>query len=446
MKPITFFISALAVLPLAVSADCPGHQMEAAQKKAAEQKKDLLIVISGNAWSKGSKEFDQEILRNDEIMKGMAKDFEKIVFDYPNRREDAHKDLLEIQQKYRFREMPSLILVDPQGRPYAYTGANNAKPDEFLAHLAGLHKVGVERDRLFGEGLKAKGLERANLYIQALKSLETLPDGSIREFYSPELTFIAQADPEGKTSYVNELEKAEALRNERERYNLFLRNREFDKVIKEAESEGAKLKGEDAQRLKIYVIQALAGKHDYEQAIKEIEVMTKMAPESDYAKNSKQYVSYLTNAKTRHERMKEGAKKPRVAKKPIVSKPVAIVTDINALKKEAKEIEAAAAMAIVKEEELKKSNVASAKKISDLEAELKKLREGDKKAAEALKKASVEREKLARKATAMKEVVENHEAMEKRKRDIGLLEKKAAELKKQGEELRKKAAGIQQGK
>jgi len=135
-----------------------------------------------------------------------------------------------------------------------------------------------------------------------------------------------------------------------------------------------------------------------------------------------------------------------VAKKPIVSKPVAIVTDINALKKEAKEIEAAAAMAIVKEEKLKKSNVASAKKISDLEAELKKLREGDKKAAEALKKASVEREKLARKATAMKEVVENHEAMEKRKRDIGLLEKKAAELKKQGEELRKKAAGIQQGK
>lgn len=444
MKPITFFISALAVLPLAVSADCPGHQMEAAQKKAAEQKKDLLIVISGNAWSKGSKKFDQEILRNDEIIKGMAKDFEKIVFDYPNRREDAHKDLLEIQQKYRFREMPSLILVDPQGRPYAYTGANNAKPDEFLAHLAGLHKVGVERDRLFGEGFKAKGMERANLYIQALKSLETLPDGSIREFYSPELTFIAQADPEGKTSYVNEIEKAEALRNERERYNLFLRSREFDKVIKEAESEGAKLKGEDAQRLKIYVIQALAGKHDYEQAIKEIEVMTKMAPESDYAKNSKQYVSYLTNAKTRHER----AKTPRVKKpsKPIVSKPVAIVTDINALKKEAKEIEAAAARAIVKEEELKKSNVASAKKISDLEAELTKLREGDKKAAEALKKASVESAKLARKATAMKEVVENHEAMEKRKRDIGLLEKKAAELKKQGEELRKKAADIQQGK
>ena len=448
MKPITFLISALAALPLSVSADCPGHQMEAAQKKAAEQKKDLLIVISGSTWSEGSKKLDQEVLKNEAFKKEIEKDFVNVIFDYPNRREDAHTDLLEIQQKYRFREMPSLILADQGGRPYAYTGSKNFKPEELIKHLAGLHKVGNECKRLFDEGSKAKGMERAKLYIKALKSLETLPEGMIREFYSPELTLIAQADPKGESGYVNEIEKAEALRKERERYNLFLRNREFDKVIKEAKAEGAKLKGEDAQRLKIYEIQALAGKHEYDQAMKEVEAMKKMAPESDYAKNTGQYSSYLSSAKVRHERMTEAAKNPKVKKpsKPIVSKPVAIVTDINELKKEAKAADVAAANAIAKEEELKKANAGTTKKIADLEAELKKLRENDKKAAEALKIAAAEREKLARKAKAMKEVVENHEAMEKRKRDIAELEKKAAALQKQAEDLRKKAAGIKTGK
>lgn len=445
MKPITFIISALAAFPLALSADCPAHQMEAAKKKAAEQKKDLLIVISGTTWSAGSKKFSEEILGKEDIKKGIAKNFVMVDFDYPRQRKDAHEDLLEIQQKYRFREMPSLILADQGGRPYAYSGSRSAKPEEFLKQLDDLHKIGAERNRIFGEGAKAKGVERAKLYIKGLKSLETLPDGMIREFYSPELTLIAQADPKGKTSYVAEIEKAEALRKESERYNLYLRNREYDKVIKEARADGAKLKGEDAQRLKVYEIRGLAGKHEYDQAIKEVDVMKKMAPDSEYSKQAEQFVNYLKSTKTRHERMKEAAKNPK-PKKPIVSKPVAIVTDINQLKKEAKEAEVAASNALKKEEELKKAATASSKKIADLEANLKKLREEEKKAAEVLKKAVAEREKLTRKAKAMKEVVENHEAMEKRKRDIAELEKKAAALQKQAEELRKKAADIKKGK
>ena len=46
----------------------------------------------------------------------------------------------------------------------------------------------------------------------------------------------------------------------------------------------------------------------------------------------------------------------------------------------------------------------------------------------------------------MKDVVENHEAMEKRKRDIAELEKKASGLKKQAEGLRKKSEAIKEGK
>ncbi|MDB4288432.1 hypothetical protein N9947_00515 [bacterium] len=67
-------------------------------------------------------------------------------------------------------------------------------------------------------------------------------------------------------------------------------------------------------------------------------------------------------------------------------------------------------------------------------------------ASEAAKKAKENADKLAKKSKMMKEVIENHEAMEKRKRDISGLEKKAAELQKQAEALRKKSGEIKKGR
>lgn len=444
MKPFTFLVSALVAIPLALAAATPKQQMEAAQKKAAEHKKDLLMVFSGSSWQQASQKLHEGVLDTEAFNKGIEKNFVKVIFDCPRQRSEAHTDLLELSQTYRFRQIPSFVLTDHAGRPYAYaTGKKD--PAESLKELGDLHKIRVERDRLFSEGHKAKGMERAKLLI---KALETLPQDVVRDFYAPELTLIASADPEGKTDYVKQIQKADALRQEQARFEMFRKNKQFDEAIKAAKAEGAKLKGEDAQRVKLYEIQALADKNDYDQAAKEVEAMKKLAPESELAKRSKNYLSSLKNAKARHEKMQQAAKNPPVKRpsKPIVSKPVAIVTDINALKKEAKEAEVAAAKAVAHEEELKKANAGAAKKIADLEAELKKLRDGDKKAAEALKKAAVDREKLVRRATAMKDVVENHEAMEKRKRDVAELEKKAVELQKQAAALRKKAEDLKKGR
>jgi hypothetical protein len=448
MKTTTALLAMLVALPLTLSAADPGKMMEAAQTEAAKEKKHLLMVITASKWHQGSQKFEKEVLQTEAFQKGIEKGFVKVVFDYPQKRSDAHTDLLEIQQKYRFRDMPSLILADPMGRPYAYTGAKSLDPAEFMKHFGELHKIGLERDRLFAEAGKAKGMERAKLLV---KALETLPQNIIFEFYAPELTDIADSDKEGKTGYVARIEKAEALRQEQARYDMLFGNRDFDRIIKEAKAEGAKMKGEDAQRLKLYEIRALSEKHDFQQAIKEVEAMTQLDPESGFGKRSERYLAYIKNAEARHQRMQEAAKNPKKAgekgpSRPIVSKPVAIVTDIEQLKKEAKQSEVDLANAIAHEEELKKANIGTAKKIADLEAELKKLRENDKKAAEAAKKATAEREKLARKAQAMKDVVENHEAMEKRKRDIAELEKKASGLKKQAEDLRKKAEAIKEGK
>jgi thioredoxin-related protein len=444
MKPFTFLISALAALPLALAAATPKQQMEAAQKQAAEHKKDLLMVFSASKWQEASQKLHAGVLDTEDFNKGIEKDFVKVVFDCPRQRSEAHTELLELSQNYRFRQIPSFILADHAGRPYAYTGGKKDSA-ESLEDLGNLHKIRVERDRLFGEGRKAEGVERAKLII---KALETLPQDVVRDFYAPELTLIASADPKGTTGYVKQIEEAEALRQEKARFELFRKNKQFDEAIEAAKAEGAKLKGEDAQRVKLYEIQALADKNDFEQAVKEVEAMRKLAPDSELAKRTERYLSSLKNAKARHEKMEQAAKNPPVKKpsKPIVSKPVAIVTDINALKKEAEEAVVAAAKAVAHEEGLKKANAGAAEGIAALEAELKKLRDGNKKAAEELKKAATDREKLVRRATAMKDVVENHASMEKRKRDVTELEKKAAELQKQAATLRKKAEDLKKGK
>jgi len=439
MKSIVLLFTTLITSSLTLLADTPKQQLIAAQTQASAEKKDLLMIFSGAKWHDSSKKFEASVLKADAFEKGIEKNFVKVLFEVPRGRAEAHKELLELQQTYRFRELPSVILADIGGRPYAYTGLRNQDVSAYVKSLSELHQVRVERDRLFEEATEVKGAKRAELLVTALKSM---PQDMVRDFYSSELAAIAQADPKGKTGYIAEIEKAEAKRKQQERFAMFLRNKQYDKAIKAARDEGAKLKGEEAQQLKFYEIQALAAQQKYDEALKEVTAMKKMAPDSPFGKRSEDYLSSLKNSKARFDRMQ--AAKP--AKKPIVSKPVAIVTDVNVLKKEAKEAQEALEKAIANEKKLKKANVVAAQKMESLRAELTKLNEIQARDNAALDRVAADREKLARRAQAMQEVIENHEAMARRKLDISDLESKAAELQKKAGKLREKTKAINPAK
>jgi hypothetical protein len=132
--------------------------------------------------------------------------------------------------------------------------------------------------------------------------------------------------------------------------------------------------------------------------------------------------------KARAQKMKEAkTAKPMVKKRtgPIVSKPVAIVSDINELKEEAVMLEKQALEAAKKENELRQTGLltASRKWLRSKRSWLFSERRRRKSKGE-LEKAVAERSKLATKAQAMKDVIENHEAMEARKRQVRELEEK----------------------
>lgn len=428
--------SVLALCPVHLSADSPNHQIEEARKKASQEKKDIMMVFSGSSWSERSKKFDAEVFNVEAFKKETRGKYVTVVFDLPASRDEAHEHIIEIQKKYRFRQMPTLILADHQGRPYAYTGAREGSLEDYLKHLQELYSVRVERDRLFEEAGKAKGAKKAELMVQALKSL---PQDIVPAFYDPEIQEIEKADPEGKTEYAPGIRKTQALEKEQERYNGYFREKKYDLILKQARQEAAKAKGEDAQRLLLYGIRALADQEKYDEATKMVEEMAKIDPKSTLGQRAERYQSMLKSAKERKNRPKKPAG-------PVVSKPVAVVTDIAELRKDAEAIEADLKKSAVKLLETTKKAEASASKVKDLQAQLAKAQEEDKKMAEALKAASAEKEKLTRKSKAMKEVIANHEAMEKRKREVSELEKRAAELQKEADELRKKASDLKKGK
>lgn len=445
MKANFLLVAALLAFPSALPAETPKVLLESARETAAKSNKHVLMVFSGASWQPASKDLEEKILQSEKFTKGIEKDLVQALVVIPRTREEAHQELLDLEKEYRFQGIPSVVLTDAQGRPYAYSATIKDQPGEYLMHIQELRKLGEDRDKMFAAAAAAKGMKRAELYVKALK---TLPQENIHKFYAPELKMIAEADPKGKTEYVKEIETAVALAAESERFNLLLSEKKFDEVIKQSRDERAKLKGADAQRLMMYEIQAYFSQNKMDEANKVVEAMKLMDPNSDLGKKADQFTAQIKAAKDRQERMKEAAKNPKtkVPSKPIVSKPVAIVNDINELKKDAKAVEDELAKAVANEDKLKKEKEELAKKIAGMEGELTKLRESEKKSAETLKNAALEREKLARKSQAMKDVVANHEAMEKRKRDINELERKADDLQQQAEELRKKAKEIQTGK
>jgi len=441
MKTISLIASVLVALPMTLSADCPNHQIEAGRKQASEEKKDLMMVISGSSWSDQSKKFDAEVLNVDEFKKGAGGKFVSVVFDLPAKREEAHEDLIELQERYRFRQIPSLILADGSGRPYAYTGMREGSVADYLKHLDELHAVRVERDRLIGEANKAEGVEKAGLLVKALKSL---PQEIISGFYEAELVEIEKADPEGKTEYAREMRRSEALAKEQERYEGYFQKKDYEHILKESKEEAAKAKGEDSQRLLLYGVRALADQKKFDEAMKAVEEMTQIDPESDFGKRAGRYQAMLKSAKERHENGgRPVAKRPAG---PIVSKPVAAVTDIEELRKDARTFDADLIKSTAREKELLEKVAAGSKEIASLEAELAKAKAQEKERAAALKTASEARQRLARKSEAMRDVIASHEAMEKRKREVAELEKRAADLQEQAEDLRKKASEIQKGK
>ena len=230
-------------------------------------------------WHPQSEKFVKEVIGAEAFKEEAAKLFAKVTFDFPREREKTDKFLLEFRIKYKVRQMPSVVLLDSAGKPYGFAGLMRGGAEEFWTEIKRLVDERVKRDELFAKAKTLKGVESAKLMVEGL---ELMPSQVIRDFYVLALNDIAREDKEGKTGYIAKIEKAEALKREQAYYQALFREKKYDEVIKVATKAAQEAAGEDAQRISLYKIQAMATLEQYEQAKSAIDAMAYLSPYPSY--------------------------------------------------------------------------------------------------------------------------------------------------------------------
>lgn len=159
---------------------------EAAVEQASEEKRDMFLLFTGSDWCPPCIKLEQQILGESDFLDQAKKDFVLVMFDFPQNTTlspEVEKQNNDWASRYGVEGFPTVVLVDHEQKPYAFTGFRDEGPGAYLNHIKELQQARETRDKFLKEAADATGLERANLLDQALSAL----DSTIVEVYYTEL-------------------------------------------------------------------------------------------------------------------------------------------------------------------------------------------------------------------------------------------------------------------
>lgn len=119
---------------------------DAALKKAASEKKNVLALFTGSDWCIWCKRLEGEILSKKEFSDNVGKTFVPVFLDFPSDKSlvpaATAKRNRELAKKYEVRGYPSVLILDARGEVLAETGYDKCGPVKYLEKLNGLAKNG----------------------------------------------------------------------------------------------------------------------------------------------------------------------------------------------------------------------------------------------------------------------------------------------------------------
>ncbi|MFO0905285.1 MAG: trypsin-like peptidase domain-containing protein [Pirellulales bacterium] len=125
--------------------------LEVAQKMALAQKRDIFLVFSGSDWSKQTRTMTDEIFSQPKFRAFAEQRFVLLVVDLP-RTEQGINQLADISQnrnlsmQFGIRSVPTVLLLDAGGTPYAADGFFGDGLDKYIQHITLLQNKHAQRD------------------------------------------------------------------------------------------------------------------------------------------------------------------------------------------------------------------------------------------------------------------------------------------------------------
>ena len=161
----------LAKAQAAARRDSEDNDKDETRENDDEADKDIFILFTCSDHGQWTRKFDQQILSDPKFERKLAEHFVMLVLDYPKQKKQPDKVKARnagLAKRYAVRGYPAVVLVDVDGRAYARTSYRKGGVEAYLEHLAELRKIKAQRDELFAEAERVRGLARAKLLHQAL--------------------------------------------------------------------------------------------------------------------------------------------------------------------------------------------------------------------------------------------------------------------------------------
>ena len=154
---------------------------KAAQAKAKQEKKYLLVDFTGSDWCGWCIKLHNEVFEKEPFKAEAPKQFVLVELDFPHEKEQSpelQKQNKELSEKYNIEGFPSVLLMDAEGDVIARTGYQEGGPTEYLKHLAEFSKIYQNVLVLKSRLDKTQGLDRAKLLDEIVGDYQKLGNES----------------------------------------------------------------------------------------------------------------------------------------------------------------------------------------------------------------------------------------------------------------------------
>ncbi|MDB6136095.1 MAG: thioredoxin family protein [Verrucomicrobiales bacterium] len=272
------------------------------QKKAASEKKDLLVDFTGSDWCIWCKKLQSEVFSHAEFTEGVKDSFVLVELDYPRDKshlsEETRKQNEELKDRYPIKGYPTILLVDPEGKPFAATGYQPDGPVKYVESLNKLRAKKTERDEALAKAAKAEGVEKAKQLVAALKALE-LDEDLVSTSYKEVVEQIKAADPADETGYTKKMTTAKRLADFNAKLGQIRQSQDKAKTTEFLDQTLAEkdLPVEIFQHAHGFKASFLLMDKNYDEAAKVLEAGLAAGPDTDIGKQLSNFLEFVKKEK-----------------------------------------------------------------------------------------------------------------------------------------------------